>query len=564
VSEPPEPKPRPTILAVDDEREVVRAVQRDLRARYGQRGYRVLTAASGEEALRLVDEVVLRGDPLPVVVSDQRMPGMDGVTLLEEVRRRAPDAGLVLLTAYADTDAAIRGINAVKLDQYLQKPWDPPDTKLYPTVDDLLTRYEIEAASGGGGSAPVRVIGHRWSRDSYAIKDLLVRSMRSYRWIDVETDPDAAALLAAAGGDADHLPVVVLADGEVMLQPTVAEVGARLGLNGAAGGEEVHDLVIVGAGPAGLAAAVYGASEGLSTVLVDREGPGGQAAQSSRIENYLGFPEGLSGADLAARAKAQVDRFAARVVSLREAVALEAEGLRRAVALSDGSRLVAQAVLIATGVSYRTLEAEGAERLAGLGVYYGAARAEAELCENEDVLVLGGGNSAGQATLFLADRARSVTLLHRRASLAETMSHYLVERIAVHSRVRVRGRVEVAAVHGEERLRAVTLGGPEGGDTLEATSLFVFIGAEPRTDWVGELVARDVRGFVLTGAEARAAGVGPPWPLERDPLPLETTLPGVFVAGDVRAGSVKRVASAVGEGAMAVQLLHDYLGLHAR
>ena len=534
---------------------MLRAVQRDLRGRFGET-YRVLRAGSGAEAEETIRELRKRGESLALVLADQRMPGMTGVELLEAARELYPKAKRALLTAYADTDAAIAAINRAQIDYYLQKPWDPPEERLFPTLEDLLGDWQADVTAHGDPEA--RLIGHRFSPGSHAARDFLARNRVPYEWLDLDRDEEAKRLLDLAGISSERLPAVFLRDGTVLEAPTTLELAGRLGLPTQAE-LEFYDLVIVGGGPAGLAAAVYGASEGLRTVLVEREAPGGQAGQSSRIENYLGFPNGLSGADLARRAHDQARRFGAELLSVREVTGLEARGPQRVVTLADGGELAAHSVLVATGVAYRRLEAPGVGALEGRGVYYGASVVEADACAGQTVAVVGGANSAGQAAVYLARQAGRVLVLVRGASLEASMSHYLVEQIAAIDNIEVRTGTQVAGAEGDDgHLARLVLAGPEGEETVDAAAMFVFIGAQPYTDWVGDAVARDARGFVLAGADAAAAD-GRRWPLERDPFLLETTLPGVFVAGDVRHRSIKRVASAVGEGSMSVQFIHEYI-----
>jgi thioredoxin reductase (NADPH) len=545
------PARRPAIVAVDDEPPVLAAVARDLRRGFGER-FRVLRAGSGVEALELVRELRARGDQVAMLIADQRMPGMPGTEYLLQARKLVPDAKRVLLTAYADTEAAIAAINEVALDYYLLKPWDPPEEQLYPVVEDLLTTWESGAALAAGGA---RVIGHRFSKESHDLRDFLVRNRVPARWLDVERDSEARELLQVAGVDAERLPVVLLEDGAVLERPTVLELAERLGVAGTPA-QDHYDLVVVGGGPAGLAAAVYGASEGLKTIMVEREAPGGQAGQSSRIENYLGFPAGLSGSDLARRATDQARRLGAELLTVQEAVGLRVEGSARLIELSGGEVLSASCVLVASGVSYRQLSTPGFPELTGAGVYYGAAMTEARACANQRIVVIGGANSAGQAAVYFSGYAASVTMLVRGPSLEASMSHYLIAQIAALANVEVRTGTSATAADAEDgHLTHVQVAGPDGAETLDADACFVFIGASPRTDWLDRVVARDERGFILAGRDAQAAG----WPLEREPYLLETTVPGVFVAGDVRARSIKRVASAVGEGSMAVSLIHEYL-----
>jgi thioredoxin reductase (NADPH) len=543
---------RATILAVDDEPSVLAAVARDLRRRFGEH-YRILRAGSGDEALELLTEMRRRGESLAMIVADQRMPGMEGTDLLVKARQIYPEAKRVLLTAYADTQAAIAAMNEVSLDYYLLKPWDPPEEELFPVVEDLLTTWETGAALESGG---VRVVGHRFSKDTHEIRDFLARNRIPGRWLDVERESEARQLLTVADVGEDRLPVVLLEDGDVLERPTVLELAERLGVI-AAPASDHYDLVIVGGGPAGLAAAVYGASEGLRTVMVEREAPGGQAGQSSRIENYLGFPTGLSGSDLARRATDQARRFGAELLTVSDVVALRVEGAGRIVELAGGVQLSANTVLVASGVSYRMMPAPGFDDFTGAGVYYGAALTEARSCAQQHVVVIGAANSAGQAAVHFAGYARRVTMLVRGDSLERSMSAYLIDQIANLENIDVLTRTEAIAAEGGngrlERLRLRTAEGEERTEDVDAC--FVFIGAAPRTDWLDGVVARDERGFILAGADAREHG----WPLQREPRTLETSVPGVFVAGDVRARSIKRVASAVGEGSMAVSLIHEYL-----
>jgi thioredoxin reductase (NADPH) len=545
------PQRRPAIMVVDDEPAVLAAVSRDLRRGFGER-FRILRANSGAEALEVLRELRTRGDQVAMLIADQRMPGMPGTEYLVEARKLVPDAKRVLLTAYADTEAAIAAINEVALDYYLLKPWDPPEEQLFPVVEDLLTTWEAGAALEAGG---VRLVGHRFSKDSHDLRDFLVRNRVPARWLDIERDGEARELLQVAGVAPDRLPVALLEDGTVLERPTVLELAERLGVAGTPALDH-YDLVVVGGGPAGLAAAVYGASEGLKTLMVEREAPGGQAGQSSRIENYLGFPAGLSGSDLARRATDQARRLGAELLTVQEAVGLRAEGAGRVVELSGGGELSASTVLVASGVSYRQLNTPGFRELTGAGIYYGAATAEARACADQHVVVIGGANSAGQAAVYFSGYAGKVTMLVRGQSLENSMSTYLIEQIAALPNIEVRTRTSATAAAGEDgRLRRLRVEGPEGEETLGVDACFVFIGASPRTDWLAGVVARDERGFILAGRDAQANG----WPLQREPYLLETSVPGVFVAGDVRARSIKRVASAVGEGSMAVSLIHEYL-----
>jgi thioredoxin reductase (NADPH) len=546
----------PVLLAVDDDPRVLRAVARDLRSHYAGR-FRVVRADSGESALEALRELKVRGTPVALVLSDQRMPGMGGIELLGHGRELFPDAKVVLLTAYADTDVAIEAINRVRLDYYILKPWDPPEEQLYPVLDDLLEDWQASVPPSFDG---VRVVGHRFSPEAFALRDFLARNQVPYRWIDVEQDADAGKVLAATEGERLRLPVVVAGD-ERLSAPTVAEVARLVGI-GSTTETRSWELLIVGAGPAGLAAAVYGASEGLSTGLVEREAPGGQAGQSSRIENYLGFPSGLSGSDLARRALTQATRFGAELVAPAEVTGLEVREPYRLLQLADGGELSCSALVVASGVTYRRLGAPGVEALAGRGVFYGSARTEAPECEGQDVVVVGGANSAGQAAVYFSGYARRVFLVVRAASLDVGMSSYLVDQLGGLGNVVVRTRSEVAEAIGDGHLEAVVLRDLDAGGTEElgAASMFVFIGAEPHTDWLSGTVARDERGFVLTGADV-GGRIRTPAGVERDRYLLESSVPGVFAVGDVRARSVKRVASAVGEGSIAVQFIHEYLAL---
>lgn len=550
MTEPPSQR-RPAIVVVDDEPTVLDAVGRDLRRGFGEH-YRIVRAASGEDGLGVLRELGRRGEQVALLVADQRMPGLSGTDYLVRAREIVPTAKRVLLTAYADTEAAIQAINEVSLDYYLLKPWDPPEEKLFPAVADLLGAWAAGAALESGG---VRVIGHRFSRATHDLRDFLARNQIPGRWLDVERDAEARQLLRVADVADERLPVALLEDGTVLERPTVFELAERLGVVGQPASEH-YDLVIVGGGPAGLAAAVYGASEGLKTIMVEREAPGGQAGQSSRIENYLGFPAGLSGSELTRRATDQARRLGAELLTLQDAAGLRVEGTGRIVELTGGSSLSASSVLVASGVSYRQLDVPGFAELNGQGIYYGAALTEARSCADQHVVVIGGANSAGQAAVYFAKYASRVTMLVRADSLTRSMSYYLIEQIEALENVEVRTRSQAVGAEGDGRLRALRI--RDGGDaetTEDVDACFVFIGALPRTDWLAGVVARDERGFILAGLDAKDDR----WPLERDPFPLETSVPGVLVAGDVRARSIKRVASAVGEGSMAVSLIHQYL-----
>jgi thioredoxin reductase (NADPH) len=547
---------KPVLLSVDDDPGVSRAVARDLRRKYGEE-FRILRASSGAEGLDALRELKLRGDAVAVLLADYRMPQMNGIEFLEQAMDLFPRARRALLTAYADTDAAIQAINVVDVDAYLLKPWDPPEEKLYRVVDGMLESWRD---SHDSAVDDVKLVGHRWSAPSFRARDFLARNAVPYRWYSVD-EPEGQRLLAAAEAGPDDVPVVITPDGAVLRAPTDAELAGVAGLS-VEPQSDFYDLIVVGGGPAGLGAAVYGASEGLRTVLVEREATGGQAGQSSRIENYLGFPDGVSGGQLADRARRQAAKFGAEMLLTRDCVALEAHGSKRVLRFADGSSIAAHAVVLATGVSYRSLAVAGADDLTGRGVYYGSAMTEAQECADRKVFIVGGANSAGQAAVFFARYASSVHLLVRGPSLEASMSHYLIEQLAGIDTVHVHTCTTVAEAHGTDHLEQLTLQDARTGErqTYPASHLFVFIGGAPRTDWLHGAVVRDDRGFIPTGPELLEDGRRPHgWPLDRDPYFLESSLPGVFVAGDVRADSVKRVASAVGEGAMAVTLVHRYL-----
>ncbi len=547
---------KPIILTVDDDPAVSQAITRDLRGRYAGH-YRIIRATSAAEGLQSLEALAARDLPVALIVSDHRMPGMTGIELLERSRETTPGAKRVLLTAYADTDVAIKAINDIGLDHYLLKPWSPPDERLYPMLDDLLDDWTRENDRRFDG---VRVVGNRWSERSYETRMFLARNYVHYQWLELHRDAEAERLHDLFGASEDDLPLVLLPDGTVLRAASTAELAAALGLSTGAT-STLYDLVVLGAGPAGLAAAVYGASEGLAVAVIDRDAPGGQAAQSARIENYLGFPKGLSGADLSQRATIQAQRLGAEMVLARTADGLEQRGSIHAVSFDDGSEIEARAVIVATGVSYRLLAAEGLSSFTGRGVFYGASASEARSTEGDDVYIVGAANSAGQAALHLAEFARKVVVLVRGDSLAASMSQYLIDRVEAAENIDVRFRTEVVRGGGTDHLEWLTLVDHATGeeDTVEANWLYAFIGALPRTDWLGGHVARDDRGYILTGPDVAALDDGRRWPLERQPLLLETSVPGVFAAGDVRHSSMKRVASAVGEGATAVSNVHRYL-----
>ena len=549
---------KPVLFTIDDDPEVLRAVARDLRRHYGE-DYRVLRAGSGAEALEAVQELKRREEPVALFLVDQRMPQMSGVEFVEEAAKLFPDSKKALLTAYADTEAAIRAINRARVDYYLMKPWDPPEERLYPIVDDLLGDWKAAYRPGFRG---IRIVGDRWSPETHRIKDFLARNQVPYRWLDVETSEEARELLETEGNgiDRQRLPLVFFPDHDPMAQPTNAALAEGVGLQMRAE-KPFYDLAIVGGGPAGLAAAVYGASEGLHTVLIEKEAPGGQAGTSSRIENYLGFPSGLSGGDLARRAVTQARRFEAEILAPLEVSEVCLDGPYRLVRLSNGEEVSCHALMITTGVQYRKLQTPGVEALTGRGVYYGATMAEAIACRDEDVYVVGAGNSAGQAAVYASGYARQVTLLVRGDGLERSMSQYLIDQIERTENIDVRLQTEVAEAHGEDHLEKLTLLNNATGEREDvgANALFILIGARPHTDWLDGTVARDGRGFLLTGPDLKGHEAMKDWPLDRDPFLLETSVPGIFAAGDVRHGSVKRVASGVGEGSVAISFIHQHL-----
>ena len=550
---------KPAILTVDDDPEVLRSVERDLRKKYGAE-YRVLRADSGASALDLLRQLKLRNDPVALLVADQRMPNMDGIEYLTQALTIFPEARRVLLTAYADTEAAIAAINRAGVNHYLLKPWDPPEQNLYPVLDDLLEDWRSAYRPPFEG---LRLVGHRWSRELHQLKDFLSRNHVPYEWLNIELadrDPEIARVLKVLP-EGVRMPVVLFPDGSVLGCPTPEAVAEKTGFRTQAG-TEFYDFVIVGAGPAGLAAAVYGASEGLRTLLIDREAPGGQAGMSSRIENYLGFPSGLSGSDLARRAVAQARKFGAEILAPQEVVGLRIDGPFKFLKLRNGREVSAYAVLIATGLAWKRLDTPGIDQLTGAGVYYGAAMTEALSCQNEDVFVIGGANSAGQAAMHFARYARRVTMLVRGDSLEKSMSQYLIDQIRATPNIVVETGVEVAEALGGESLEHLRILHRASGEIREvpASALFIFIGAEPATDWLRGIVPMDNRGFLLAGRDLYRNGkLCSQWTLDREPFLLETGVPGVFVAGDARHASIKRVASGVGEGSIAVAMVHQHL-----
>jgi thioredoxin reductase (NADPH) len=548
--------PKPILLAVDDDTSVLEAVVQDLRRQYGQ-NYRIVRAASGGAALDICRQLRERKETVALFLSDQRMPGLTGVDFLQQAMPMYPEAKRVLLTAYADTEAAIRAINAAKIHYYLNKPWDPPEEKLYPVLDDLLEAWKQ------GYKAPyegIRVIGTRWSPADHAVRDFLSRNRIEYKWLDPDQEPEAISLLKEKGIDDARLPVVLFGDGTALVQPTTTELASKIGLRTQAQ-QEFYDVIVVGAGPAGLAAGVYGASEGLRTLVVEPDAVGGQAGSSSRIENYLGFPQGLSGDELAKRAFLQASRLGAEFLTQR-VTCIRSENGYHIVKMADDRELTCHVCLISTGVAYCKLNVPGADRFAGAGVYYGAAKAEAKSCAGEEIYVVGGANSAGQAAMHFSQHAAKVYMLVRGKSLQSSMSKYLIDQIAATPNIIVETSTEVASMSGDTHLECLSLKTPRGEESRQATSIFIFIGAAPKTDWLPRDIATDSKGFILAGPDLKARNEslnGHGWKLEREPYLLETSVPGIFVAGDVRFNSVKRCASAVGEGSIAVQFMHQYL-----
>lgn len=549
---------KPVILTIDDDPAVLQAIARDLRKQYGGR-FRIMRADSGTSALDATQKLKLRGDTVALFLADQRMPNMSGVEFLEQASPIFPAAKRALLTAYADTDAAISAINDANLDYYLLKPWDPPEEKLYPVLEDLIADWKASFKPEFKG---VKVISDRWSPDSHALRDFLSRNQIPYRWLDIESDPEAQQLVSLSGekvSQADHpcLPLVIQADGSKLTSPSVTELAQALGQTTEAA-KPFYDLVIVGGGPAGLAAAVYGASEGLRTVMIEREAPGGQAGTSSRIENYLGFPVGLSGSDLARRAVTQAKRFGVEILTPQAGQSLHTENNYHFLTLSDGSEISSHALILALGVSWRRLNMPGIEQFTGAGVYYGAAQTEAAACTNEEVYVVGGANSAGQAAMYFSKFAKTVRILVRGKSLTKSMSQYLIDQIDGTDNIEVLPFHSVVEAQGSEKLERILVKDSQTNEvkTFETNSLFIFIGATPSTEWLGDQVYRDQQGFICTGPDVDTS-LG--WPLERDRFLLETNVPGIFAVGDVRHNSIKRVASGVGEGSICVQFVHRHL-----
>lgn len=552
--------PKPILFSVDDDSDVLRAIERDLRSQYGA-DYRVIGSDAPEKALEILKQLRVRSDSVALLLADQRMPRMNGVEFLQEGMQIFPGAKRALLTAYADTNAAISAINEANINYFFMKPWDPPEDNLYPQLDDLLDDWRASYRPAFEG---IRVLGTRWSPRCYELRDFLARNHVPYQWIDIElsaNDAETKRLVDVLGPEASNLPVVLFPDGTKLLEGAPAEIAQKVGLRTRAQ-TDFYDLAIIGGGPAGLAAAVYGASEGLHTVMVEREAPGGQAGMSSRIENYLGFPTGLSGGDLARRAVVQAQRFGVEILSPQEAVSVRTEGPYRIIKLADGSEISCHALMVASGVQWRRLGAPGIDKLQGAGVYYGGGATEALSCKGEIVYVVGGANSAGQAAMNFAKYAEKVVVLVRGEGLAATMSQYLIDQVQQTPNIQIWTHASVAEVHGDKRLEEISVlcSDTDKVERVPASSMFIFIGAMPRTEWLGGLVERDDRGFILTGPDLIRDGERPKgWSLDRDPFLLETNIPGIFAVGDVRHGSVKRVASGVGEGSVAVQFIHQYL-----
>ena len=548
---------KPIIFSIDDDPQVLRAVHRDLRNNY-RKQYRVLATESANEALETMRTLKNKGETVALILSDQRMPEMLGVDLLEQAKEIFPAARRVLLTAYSDTEAAIKAINDVQLDYYLMKPWNPPEEKLYPVIDDLLETWLMNYSPDFDG---IRIVGYQWSPKSHAIKDFLSGNLIPYRWLDIQTNEDANRLLDINELDHNTLPVVFFADGSVTVDPNLTTIGEKAGMQVEAA-QEVYDVVIIGAGPAGLAAGVYAGSEGLNALLVEKRAPGGQAGTSSRIENYLGFPKGLSGSELSQRAITQAKRFGVEFLSPQEVVSIETKDHYKIITLVDGSSVNARSIVITTGVNYRKLDAEGIDSFTGAGIYYGAANTEANACKNQDVYVVGGGNSAGQAALYLSKFAKRVCIVIRKPDLSSSMSQYLIDQIDVTDNINLLPRSVITSAQGQDRLTSLSIKNldTEIEDNVEAAVLLIFIGAKPYTDWIPGDIIKDERGFIQTGPSiVPLSELKKVWKIEREPYLLETSTPGIFAAGDVRSGAMNRVASAVGEGAMAIKFVHQYL-----
>lgn len=546
-------KAKPIILLVDDDEQVLKAIQRDIRNRY-RKDYKIMSTLYASEALEVTKSLKNKGLEVALFLSDQRMPEMKGVDFLEEARKIYPLAGRVLLTAYSDTDAAIKAINEVSLDYYLLKPWDPPEEKLYPILDDVLSDWQAHYLPPKEG---LRVLGYAFSKSSHETKDFLASNLIPYQWLDVLSNPEAQELTAVNQLEGNDFPTVIFENGDVLRNPTNEQIASKIGFSTIAR-SELYDVAIIGAGPAGLAAAVYGGSEGLETLLIERKAPGGQAGTSSRIENYLGFPKGLSGQDLARRAITQAQRFGIEFLNPKTVENIEINGLYKTIKITSGEAITAKSIVLATGVDYRKLDTKGLPELTGAGVYYGAATTEANTCQEKHVFVVGGGNSAGQGAMYLSRFAKKVTILIRKPDLSSTMSSYLIDQINATNNIEVKPYSQIVEAHGSEHLESLTIENTQNKSTeqFEAGAVFIFIGARPYTDWLPENILKDQRGFVLTGKEAQDTKL---WKETRDPYLLETSVPGIFAAGDIRSGAMNRVASAVGEGAMSISLVHQYL-----
>ena len=548
---------KPIILLLDDDPAVLKSVQRDIRSQY-RKEYRIVATQSAKEALEALPEFKKKGETVALFLSDQRMPEMLGVTFLEQAKTHFPQAKRILLTAYSDTDAAIKAINDVQLDYYLLKPWDPPEEKLYPVLNDQLDEWKSSFVPEATG---LKIIGYQWSPKSHEIKDFLSGNLMPYHWMNIQTNDKAGELLDLHGADQKNLPVVIFEDGSFLADPSTAEVGEKLGMSIKAK-QSMYDVAVIGAGPAGLAAGVYGGSEGLNTLLIEKRAPGGQAGTSSRIENYLGFPKGLSGAELSRRAITQATRFGIEFLSPQEVVSIEVKDHYKIITLKNGDVVNSKTIVIATGVDYRKHPAKGIDQFTGAGIYYGAATTEASACTNEEIYIVGGGNSAGQAAMYLSKFAKTVYIAVRKPDLSSSMSQYLIDQIADTSNIELLGHTEITEVKGDQRLEEVVLVNNETKveETKKAAALFIFIGAKPMTEWLELDIIKDRRGFLETGPMLTGyENFRKSWKLQRDPLLLETCIPGVFAAGDVRAGAMNRVASAVGEGSMAIKFVHEYL-----